>query len=53
MRLPNAENAFIDVRKLTEYVLDTADARGRHKARVFATALGLTLENARELRNAI
>ena len=53
MRLPNAENAFIDVRKLTAYVLDAADTRGRHKARVFAAALGFTFENAGELRTAI
>ncbi len=53
MRLPNVENALIDVRKLTEYILDTADARGRHKARVFAAALGFTVENAGELRTAI
>ena len=50
MRLPNAENAFIDPRKLTEYALDPTNIRGRHKARVMQAVLGFTAENANQLR---
>ena len=50
MRLPNGENAIVDIRKLTEYCLDIDNPRGSHKARVFAAALGITVENAAELR---
>lgn len=53
MKLPNAENAEIDIRKLTEYALDPENPRGRHKARVFRAALGYTVENADELRQKI
>lgn len=53
MKLPNAESAFVDIRKLTKYALDPTEARGRHKARVFKSALGFTTENANELRDAI
>ena len=42
MLVPGAERAFIDLRKLSDYVLDPAHPVGRHKARVFDGALGLT-----------
>ncbi|MEN8217816.1 MAG: DUF6883 domain-containing protein [Pseudomonadota bacterium] len=38
MPLPNAENAFIDTRKLTDYCLNLEHFEGRHKARVFKSA---------------
>ena len=44
--LPNADNAIIDAAKLREYCLNPRHPRGRHKARVFATALGLTPSDA-------
>lgn len=50
MRLPNGENAIVDIRKLTGYCLNIGDPRGRHKARVFASALGITVANADALR---
>jgi len=50
MRLPNGENAIVDIRKLTKYCLNPDDPRGRHKARVFASALGIISANADELR---
>ncbi|MCW5959807.1 MAG: hypothetical protein KIS76_06555 [Pyrinomonadaceae bacterium] len=50
MRLPNGENAIVDIRKLTKYCLDIDNPRGSHKASVFAAALGITVENAAELR---
>ncbi len=53
MSLPNAENAFIDMRKLHDYCLSPEHPRGRHKARVFAAALGLTADDADELRDFI
>lgn len=51
MQLPNGENATVDIRKLTEYCLNADDPRGRHKARVFASALGITAEHSDELRD--
>jgi hypothetical protein len=52
-RLPNAEAAIIDVRKLDGYALDPTHPRGRHKARVFAAALGLGRGDAPWLRGAV
>ncbi len=50
MKLPNAEGAIIDLRKLTDYVLNLDDPRGRHKARVFLSALGMNSSDSEELR---
>ena len=47
MKLPNAKNAFVDMRKLTDYCLNPHHPRGRHKAYVFQNALGLTAADAR------
>ena len=41
VRLPNAERAFVDIAKLRDYSLSPQHKEGRHKARVFASALGL------------
>lgn len=49
MKLPNAEHATIDIRKLRDYCLNPDNPRGRNKARVFASALGLTAADADEL----
>jgi len=46
MRLPNGERAIVDLRKLRDCCLNPDSPRGRHKARVFAAALGLTPEDA-------
>jgi hypothetical protein len=46
MRLPNGDRAIVDVRKLRDYCLNPDSPRGRHKARVFAAALGLSAEDA-------
>jgi hypothetical protein len=51
MKLPNAENAFVDVAKLRDYALDPVHAEGKHKARVFAAALGLSRNDAEWLRD--
>lgn len=50
MRLPNGARAIVDVRKLSDYCLNPDSPRGRHKARVFAAALGLTAADAPKLR---
>ena len=52
-RLPNGGRARVDIRKLREYFLNPAHPRGRHKARVFREALGLTQGDAPELRSSI
>jgi hypothetical protein len=52
-KLPNPENAIVEVRKLRDYCLSPDHPRGRHKARVFASALGLTADDAEEVREAI
>jgi hypothetical protein len=51
MKVPNADSAIVDIRKLTDYCLNYEHPRGRHKARVFQSALGLTAINAAEIRD--
>jgi len=51
MKLPNVERAFVDIAKLRDYSLDLAHAEGKHKARVFAAALGLARNDANWLRD--
>ena len=53
MNLPGGERAIVDVVKLRDYCLNPAHPRGRHKARVFASALGLTAVDAGFLREAL
>ncbi len=53
MRLPRAAAATCDLRKLTHYCLDPTHPRGRHKARVFRQALGITLADAEWLRQTL
>lgn len=53
MKLPNADRAIIDIRKLSTYCLDLEHSDGQHKARVFRSALGIGLEDAEELRTAL
>ena len=50
MRVPHAENAEIDIRKLTDYLLDPEHSRGRNKAALWQSALGIGVEDAVELR---
>lgn len=45
--------AELDVRKLSGYCLDQNHPLGRHKARVFRAALGLSADDAEWLRRAI
>jgi uncharacterized protein DUF6883 len=53
MKIPNGHQAIVDERKLRDYCLDPAHPRGRHKARPFASALGIYRENASILRQAL
>lgn len=53
MRLPNGDQAIVEMAKLTDYCLSFEHPRGRHKARRFLSALGLTREHAGELRDAL
>jgi hypothetical protein len=53
MKLPNFQKAIIPESKLSGYCLNLEHKDGKHKARVFRAALGLTAENSGELRNAL
>ena len=53
VRLPKAENATIPTDKLLRYALDPNHERGRHKARVFDSALGITAADWRYLHDQI
>ena len=50
VRLPNGDRAIVDLRKLRDYCLNPSSPRGRHKARVFLKALGLTRADAPRLQ---
>src|SRR5437667_3727034 len=52
MKLPNGERAELGD-KLPDYVLNLHHRRGRHKARVFESTLGITRENQHILANAL
>jgi hypothetical protein len=53
MKLPNGEGAFIDSQKLVGYSLDPNHTEGKHKARVFQSALELGLDDVEELKTAL
>jgi hypothetical protein len=53
MKLPNADRAVVEIEKLRDYCLSSSHPRGRHKARVFITALGIAADDAQELKQAI
>lgn len=50
MKLPGGEEAVIEIAKLRDYCLNPNHLRGRHKARVFLSVLGMTGAHAEELR---
>ena len=50
MLLPHAERAEVDIRKLRDYCLNPEHWEGKHKARLFAAALGITIDDAPDLR---
>lgn len=53
MLIPNAENAVIDIWKLRDYCLNLEHDDGKHKARLFLSILGMTADNAEELRQVL
>jgi hypothetical protein len=53
MILPNADNAVVPIEKLKDYSLNTSHEVGKHKAKVFESALNLHSEDAQFLRTAI
>jgi hypothetical protein len=53
VKLPNGAQAVIEIAKLRDYCLNSDHPRGRHKARVFAAALGITAHHAEALQGAL
>ena len=53
MKLPNGDRAVVDDAKLADYCLSPTHPRGRHKARLFAAALGFTQGTAADLKAAL
>jgi hypothetical protein len=47
------DTIIVDIAKLGEYSLSTSHPRGRHKARVFRSRLGLAAADAATLRDAL
>jgi hypothetical protein len=52
-QLPNHTAAQLDIAKLRDYCLSIDHPRGRHKARQFASSLGVTAHDAKWLRETI
>ena len=50
MKLPNSHLVIVEITKLRDYSLNPEHESGGHKARVFQSALGLTLDDAEWLR---
>ncbi|NIR49292.1 hypothetical protein GWO43_12400 [candidate division KSB1 bacterium] len=50
MKLPNADRAVVDIRKLRDYCLNPIHDEGKHKARLFERALGMTANDSEKLR---
>ena len=50
MRLPNSHSAVVEIEKLRDYSLNPIHPVGKHKARVFRAALGITNGEAEWLR---
>ena len=53
MKLPNGESAIIEIEKIRDYCLSVSHPRGRHKARVFQSVLGMTADHSEDLRTAL
>ncbi|MBD2472410.1 DUF6883 domain-containing protein [Nostoc sp. FACHB-145] len=50
MKLPNPERAIVETEKIAGYCLNPEHPEGKHKARVFQSALDLNLDNVEELQ---
>jgi hypothetical protein len=53
MKVPNADRADVDIAKLRDYSLSPTHREGKHKARVFAAALGIAEDDADWLRSVL
>ena len=53
MKLPNSARAVVEIEKLRDYALNLEHDRGKHKARVFHSALGFTQADAERLRQMV
>ena len=53
MKLRNGHHAVVPMEKLLSYCLNPEHPSGKHKAKVFASALGITAQNAEILRELI
>jgi hypothetical protein len=51
VKLPNGDRAIVDIFKLSAYCLNADHEDGKHKARVFASSLGLRRVDAEWLRD--
>ena len=51
MTIPNAERSVVDIRKLREYCLNPTHDEGKHKARLFTATVGMTANDAENLRD--
>lgn len=51
MKIPNAEHAVVDIRKLRDYCLNPQHNKGKHKARLFSSIFGMNSNDAEALRN--
>lgn len=50
MKIPYADQAIVSLQKIREYCLNPLHDEGKHKARVFLAALGMTATDAEALR---
>ncbi|MBW4644262.1 MAG: hypothetical protein KME23_14970 [Goleter apudmare HA4340-LM2] len=50
MKLPNPECTIVEIDKIATYCLNPEHPEGKHKARVFKSALDLNLDDAEELQ---
>ena len=50
MKLPNREYAIVEIDKIVGYCLNLEYPQGKHKARVFKSALNLNLDDVEELK---
>ena len=53
MKIPNGDRAVVAIEKLTEYALNPDHPTGGPKARVFRAVLGITIEHAELLQDAL
>jgi len=50
VRIPNGDKAVVDIAKLRDYCLNVGHPMGKHKARVFASKLGVSARHAEWLQ---